>query len=317
MKAAKLFYKHRAIGSLTTLARVLDITPAQLRRLVENADKLYHPGPKFLKADGTVRETWDAHPQLKAIQGRIKNRILLKASYPEHLQGGLKKRDYVRNAKLHTGSKIVINEDIANFFPSITAYTVQDIWQGFFHYPEPVASCLTKLTTRYGELPQGAKTSTHLANLVFWRSENQLVSNLRKRGIRYSRFVDDITLSAKHKSPATNKTYMVGTIFALLSKHGFGAKRSKHSIMTSGKAMSVNKLVVNRTAGLPKKERARIRAAVSAFESLSKSSAMESHEIASAYNKVRGRVELLKRFHKPEAEKLLIRLDAANPKKQP
>src|SRR5882724_397290 len=117
----RLFYKHRAIGSIDTLARVLGVTISQLLRVAESADKLYRPGKRRHKPDGTYRETWDAMPPLKTIQGRIKCRILSLVDYPIYLKGGLTGRDYKQNAELHRRSRIIVNEDIENFFPSITA----------------------------------------------------------------------------------------------------------------------------------------------------------------------------------------------------
>ena len=308
----KLSYRHRAVGTLGTLAKVLGVTTQQLQRVADNADKLYRPGPRLEKGDGTYRETWDAMPQLKSVQGRIKDRILALVDYPEYLQGGIRGRDYKQNAELHSGSRVVINEDIKNFFPSISTQAVFDIWRHFFHFPDPVAQCLAKLTTRNGEVPQGARTSTHIANLALWRSEGQLVEKLRPRGIRYSRLVDDISVSARHTITRSEKTAMVGDIVGMLSKRGFTAKRSKHAIMTSGQAMSVNKLAVNRRAGLTKRVRALIRSAVHEFEQRAMREA-DSQDLRAAYNRVLGRVGLLKRFHRDTGEILKKRLEAIRP----
>lgn len=309
----KLFYKYRAIGNLDTLAKMLRLTTPQLRRLAENADRLYRPGPRFQKSDGTFRETWNAMPQLKGAQGCIKRLILARVDYPNYLQGGLMGRDYKQNAGIHKRSRIVINEDIESFFPSISTDAVFDIWRHFFHFPDPVAQCLTKMTTKNGQVPQGARTSTHLANLVLWRSEDKLNDQYRQRGIRYSRFVDDISVSAQHNIPAQEKTNIVGAIVGMLAKHSLIAKRSKHAIMTRGQSMRVNKLVVNRSAGLTKKDRLRIRAAVHEVEQLAQNGA-DSHELHSSYLRVAGRVAMLKRFHPARGQKLQLRLDQTTSK---
>src|SRR5690606_42051319 len=68
-------------------------------------------------------------------------------------------------------SRIVINEDISGFFPSTSAEHVFNIWHELFGCSQEVSQCLTQLTTRRGELPQGAITSSFLANLVFWQDE--------------------------------------------------------------------------------------------------------------------------------------------------
>jgi len=305
----EIFYKYRPVGSLGNLGRMLGLTLPQLRRLADRANRLYRPGPSFEKSDGSTRQTWNAMPQLKAAQGRIKNLILSRVEYPKYLQGGLRNRDYKRNAHLHRRSRIVINEDIETFFPSISADAIFDIWRNFFHFPQPVAQCLTKLTTKDGRVPEGARTSTHLANLVLWRLENSLVKRFQQRGVRYSRHVDDITASARHAVTKEDKTQIIGSIFGMLSQHGLKPKRSKHSIATRGQAMRVNRLVVNQHPTLGKKERARIRSAVHEFEQLAKSDVSQ-HEMITAYHRISGRVGTLKRFHPAQADKLKARLDS-------
>jgi hypothetical protein len=107
---------------------------------------------------------------LKTIQERIKVKILYKVFYPRYLQGSIKddgiKRSYISNAKIHANSRIVINEDITKFFPSTSEQLIFDIWKIFFGFSDKVARYLTKLTTKDGLLPEGAKTSSYLANLV-------------------------------------------------------------------------------------------------------------------------------------------------------
>lgn len=186
----RLFYKHAPIRDLDTLAEVLEVAPPKLERLARNADRMYRPVPKK-KKDGTVRMTWNAFRQLKAVHQLIKVRILAKATYPLYLHGGIRDRenprDYARNAGIHAGQACVINEDIADFFPSTIPRQVRDIWEHFFRFSPDIAVCLTSLTTRRGELPQGAKTSNYLANLVFWRQEHELVLHLKALGWTYSR----------------------------------------------------------------------------------------------------------------------------------
>jgi len=114
------------------------------------------------KKDGSPRETWNAHRQLKQVHERIKNRFLRTVIFPLYLQGGIldlsNPRDYVRNAGIHAGQAWIVNEDITDFFPSTSAEQVLDIWKGLFRFPHEVALTLTRLTSRRGVLPQGAKS---------------------------------------------------------------------------------------------------------------------------------------------------------------
>ena len=218
------FYRHAPIRDLDTLAEVLELSRSQLERMARSADRSYRCSPQK-KKDGSERITWDAHRQLKAAQHLIKERILAKVSYPLYLHGGIRDRenprDYARNAGIHAGSACVINEDISNFFPSTTASQVRAIWLHVFRFSREVAECLTSLTTRHGEMPQGAKTSNHLANLVFWSDEHEFVRHLAVRGLTYSRLTDDITVSSRHPLSRELKSEIVSKFYAFIKRNGY------------------------------------------------------------------------------------------------
>ncbi len=193
-------YKNEPVGSIQSLAKMLQMPVDELLKLAEDADSYYMQNTPEIKPNGKVRITYRLKPRLQEIQQRINQEIFYAVDYPFYLQGSIKDKDYPRNyihnASLHTGRKIVISEDITSFFPSITAYIVMRMWQHFFHFPKEVAEVLTNLTTYQGIVPQGAKTSSYIANLIFWDKEPQVESQLRQLGLRYSRFVDDVTVSS-------------------------------------------------------------------------------------------------------------------------
>lgn len=190
-------YKNRRIGSMTSLSKALKISVDELKILSKKANELYRLAKSISKPDGSFRNTYDAFKPLKKVHRNIKLSILDYVIYPPYLTGGLKGYDYKVNASLHTGAKIVINEDIAGFFPSTSVDKVRQIWQKFFCFEKEVAACLTSLTTYKGELPQGAITSSFLANLALWKDEPTLNIKLQSSGIIYSRYVDDIAVSSK------------------------------------------------------------------------------------------------------------------------
>lgn len=261
----KPFYRHAPIRDLDTLAEVLELSRSQLDRMARLADRSYRCSPQE-KKDGSERITWDAHRQLKTVQHLIKERILAQVSYPLYLQGGIRDRenprDYARNAGIHAGSAWVINEDISDFFPSTTAAQVRGIWLHVFRFSPEVANCLTSLTTLHGEMPQGAKTSNHLANLVFWRDEHEFVRHLAVRGLAYSRLTDDITVSSRHPLSCELKSEIVSQIYAFIKRNGYRPKYQKHAIFEHNERMLVNNLVVNERPALTREERSAVRSLV-------------------------------------------------------
>jgi hypothetical protein len=263
-------YPFPPIGSRAALAKMLKCTIEQLARMEQCADNSYREVQKQ-KKNGKVRLCYDAAPQLKAIQGRIKCMILKKVKYPAYLTGGIadpeRPRDYIRNAQIHAGWRVLVNEDIESFFPSISAALVHDIWRHFFHFPEEVARTLTTLTTRKGELPQGAKTSNHLANLAFWSSEPNLERDLRSSGFRYTRYIDDITISSKTDRTPQEIGDALSQVASMLKRHGLRLNRRKHRICYAGQSAEVTGLHANEhSASLPREKRSAIRAQVHACE---------------------------------------------------
>jgi hypothetical protein len=301
------FYSQRRIGTLQALHMVLGLSISELQSLAKRADNLYRTAKSVTKPDGSIRNTYDALKPLKDIHRKIKIQILDYVNYPAYLTGSIKGCDYKINAKLHAHAKIVINEDIRGFFPSTSSDRVFDIWRGFFGFSEEVAQCLTQLTTRQGELPQGAITSSFLANLVFWQDEPKLYTLLVAQGLVYSRYVDDIAVSSKTFLTNSAKSDVIRHVYGMLLKHGYQPKRAKHEIATSAVRMAVTKLSVNTKPGLDKSMRSRIRASVHRIEQCmlhGEALAFESGQ----YAKVMGQVLHLERFHPGEAAPLKRRL---------
>lgn len=300
-------YPHSPIHGLSALSKALGVHENVLIRCAERADKLYRLAWQEEKADGSLRQTFDAFPVLKAIQIKIKHRILQRVIYPPYLHGSLPGCSPRTNAAMHLNAKISIAEDIANFFPSTSLALVQDVWAGLFRFSADVAEVLSKLTTKCGGIPQGAVTSSYLANLVFWRYEPTLVTKFLSRGLSYSRYVDDVNVSSSRRLTVKEKTQTVADVYGMLLHHGFQPKRSKHEIFTSAGSMQTTKLLVNRRVGLPNKQRQNIRAAVYALEQRV-IAGERGQELTKELASVSTRVGRLGSFHGREADHLKKRL---------
>lgn len=281
------------------LSRALGIPPETLLNLANSASLRYRLAKAIVKPDGSIRQPFDAHPPLKKIHARLKTRILTYVVFPPYLTGSLKGRDYIANAALHAGAKIVICEDIERFFPSTSSDRVCDVWRHFFGFSKEVADILTKLTTKDDFLPQGAITSSYLANLTFWREEPMLQAEFAEIGIVYSRYVDDITISSKALLSNKQQTKAIAKIYGMLKKVGYRPKRRKHEVFTDKRPMFTTKLMMNKRPALRPKERGNIRTAVHQLEERV-SKGERGPEIALEINKVSGRVGKLTIFHPTE-----------------
>lgn len=255
MDAYRARYPYRPILTIEALGKALDLEPSMLVEVAEIASSEYRRAGKKRKPDGTIRILWDARYPLKLIQARIKQRLLDMVIFPDYLFGCIRGRSHFSNAQFHSGARILIAEDIASFFPTIRAIHVFSIWRNVFGSSKQVSRLLTKLTTRDGELPQGAKTSPQLSNIALWRIEPGLVRQVNRLGMRYSRFVDDICISSRRKHPPQVISKAIKKVYGALYHAGFSPKLEKHELSWQGKAMSVTKLNIDRKISLPGKRR--------------------------------------------------------------
>jgi hypothetical protein len=260
-------YQAKPIRSVAALCRALSLPEGMLRDLTQRIPQLYvGPKPKLKKDGKSFRMVYDTKPPLKPLLKMINRIIFESVSFPQYLQGSLKGRDYVSNVEIHKGSQVVISEDIEKYFDNITADHVFRIWTGFFNFGQTPAELLTALTTRGGRVFQGTPTSSYLANLAFWDIEGILVEKLTSKGLRYSRYVDDVTISAPAAMHNDAKTWAIAQVIAMMGSRGFRASRDKHSIQSGKGRIAVMNLNVNRTVGLSAQERSNIRTMVYQLE---------------------------------------------------
>ncbi|WP_288636911.1 reverse transcriptase family protein [uncultured Oxalobacter sp.] len=301
-------YTAKPIWRLDSLALALNVDRKRLELITSKANQLYYLAKEVLKNDGSIRRTYDARANLKQLHRKIKSEILDKVIYPQYVTGGIQGTDYLKNASMHTGAKIVITEDIKRFFGSTTTDAVYDIWNGFFGFGPEVSEYLTKLTTLNNELPEGAITSSQLANLVFWKSESQLVEKLDSKGFCYSRYIDDISVSSKTFISSDMKTEVVTAIYGMLRKHGYDPKRTKHAILSSSQRMIVTQLSVNKKLGLAHEDLSNTRARVHRFERAIAQG--EVLDFDKEYRSLTGKINQMSRLHPGKAKGLKKRVFA-------
>lgn len=313
-------YQKRPIGRIDSLARVLSVDKDYLACLADQADSFYYLHKRLKKADGSFREIYGVKPELKSLHNRINRKIFFNIYFPHYLQGSIKDPDSPRNpikaASVHINALQVVNIDIKNFFPSLSSMVIFDIWKRFFNFSEPVAEVLTKLTTFKGSLPQGASTSPSLANLAFWDRESAVVDRLQRKGFKYTRFVDDVTVSSENYTAMNDLEPIFESIFGMFSSKGVKPNRKKINISTSGHRMSVHNLNINAdTPTIPSKKRSQIRAAVKDCEKK-----YPTHNQSEAYEKLwastMGRVNFLNQLHTSQAKSYRERLEAVRPTKR-
>ena len=226
-------------------SKYLGVSEQELLLCASELNSFYRSGPPVPKEDGTVRKTEYTVDPLRKIQRRIKVKLLEVINFPDFLHGGIKGRSPDTNAEVHLKSKIVIKEDIAHFYPSVTYNSVLNIWKYFFHFSKEVSELLALFTTHNNELPQGVCTSALLGNLVFFRYVNRIENMQKKYNCFYTRYVDDITISSKEPLSKKDTKEIISIIYGMMKKEGFSPKIGKHKIDNFSNRVELLGLTVN------------------------------------------------------------------------
>lgn len=87
-----------------------------------------------------------------------------------------------------------------------------------------IAEVLTRLTTLENRVPTGSPISSFVANIALRELDEQLMSLCQVRQLVYTRYVDDITISAPWDFCRTDTSQRV---LAILHSRGFRHKKEK------------------------------------------------------------------------------------------
>jgi len=283
---------------LARLAAWLELPESELRdwlqgRPPEPRGQLYtYARFTIPKRRGGEREIHAPSDALKALQRRIHQRMLNPLPAHSAATGFVRGRSIVDNARPHVAQGVVINLDLADFFPSIPAERVYQTLRALGWGRQP-AKILANICTHEGRLPQGAPTSPALSNLICRRMDVRLDALAAKCGGHYTRYADDLTFSfpkfGRNKrqrtkntkspvpalltpsepdpSPAPHEHFdsvrrsLLATIRRIVEEEGFRVQmKKKVRVQRRHQRQTATGLVVNHTVNLPRAVRRRIRA---------------------------------------------------------
>lgn len=234
-------------NQLKLLAAKLKCSHDDLKFILEDIDDSYYEYSKYKRdKDGFIKTYYDGTPKmrtitpskgaLKKIQSSIKRNILDKVVIPKHIQGGVKGKSNISNAKTHQGKKYKFTTDLQDFFPSVKNNLVYSVFLRI-GLTNVQARWLTRLTTyKYG-LPQGAPTSPALSNLAFIPIDEKLISICNSDGITYTRYIDDLTFSSgidfEQRIPEILRTVIYGGFKVSFRKTVYCGKQTITGIVVS------------------------------------------------------------------------------------
>jgi len=240
--------------------------------------------------------------QLRFLQQRLKY-LLSWIELPEYMHGGVKGHSPLTNACFHVDKEAVLNFDIKQFFPSVKPRYVYKMFYNDLRFPADVAHWLTKLVTFKGQLPQGAPTSTIIANLVILPLCRRLNLLSSKHNSDYGQFVDDGTFSG----PMYLEN-LRNLIEKIIRQEGFQASPKPHKRTTRyyWEEQVVNGVKVNKKIGVPQDKLYQIHQQIRLLKTHSINAGLKKE-----YRSVRGKIRWVMSLDKKKGRRMMQKLNSA------
>lgn len=228
------------IQDLSEFSNEIRLSEAAIKKYIAFAEH-YYLTYSIPKKTGGERLIAQPSRELKAIQSWLLRNILDKLSSSDASKGFEQGTSIYDNAYPHIGSNVILSLDVDNFFPSIPANKVYGIFYSL-GYTKSISSAFTSICTFKGFLPQGSPASPKLANLVCSKLDSRIQGYAGKRGITYTRYADDITLSCQSIKKLEKAKSVVQ---AIIRDEGFKVNKKKTRVLGLRKRKFVTGLVVS------------------------------------------------------------------------
>ncbi len=209
------------IHSWPKLRSMIGYSRDDLERIAAHVGRHYTPFD--LRAPGKTkwRHIDNPQPPLRPLQDRIARRVLRPVALPEMMCGSVVGRSPADAVRPHVGSRAAIAMDLRDCFHSTNPHHVNRAFKQEVRCSTAIADLLTKLTTLDFGLPQGAPTSSYLANLALLPAAREIKSICDRANLAVTFFVDDILISGE--APES----VVDEVIHALQAWGHGVRREK------------------------------------------------------------------------------------------
>lgn len=272
-------------NTVQELAKAMGISVGELRFLAfsrKNSKINHYKRFKVAKKSGGYRLISAPMPRLKRAQHFILERILNKVIVHPKAHGCVKGKSIVSNAIPHVNKAVVINQDLQNFFPSVTYKRIKGVFKAL-GYSEKIAVIFSLLCSEpkildislLGEnyfaqrgdrfLPQGSPCSPAITNILCRKMDFRLEGLANKYGFTYSRYVDDITFSGSNEQ-FKHITTILKYSGKIVRQENFKLHPEKLRVMKRNQKQEVTGIVVNEKININKKSLKRFRALLHQIE---------------------------------------------------
>lgn len=240
--------------SIDDLAHRLQVDARQLTMLAATANHRYRHRC-VPKSNGRVRRLAEPDRELKVVQRRLLDRVLCDLPLHPAATAFHPGASVLANAQVHVGQDFVFSTDLVDFFPTITASRVTGLFVALGAGAE-LAQCLAELVCYKGRLAQGAPTSPAVANLIARKLDLRITGFCARRGWRYTRYADDLTISGHGRFGDRDREW----IGRCAEDEGFAINRDKTRLARHHEAQIVTGISVNGECRLPRQQRKLLRA---------------------------------------------------------
>ncbi|WP_397446079.1 reverse transcriptase family protein [Polaribacter sp. R77954] len=261
------------------VADAMKIALSELRFLTfsrKNSKISHYKRFKVAKKSGGFRLISAPMPRLKKAQHFILEEILNKLETHPKANGCVIGKSILSNAEPHVNKAVVINQDLKNFFPTITYNRIKGVFKSL-GYSEQVAVIFALICSEpkildislLGEnyfaqrgnrfLPQGAPCSPAITNILCRTLDFRLDGIAKKYGFNYTRYVDDITFSGD-KEQLKNISAILKYSRKIVKDENFVLHPEKLRIMKPHQRQEVTGVIVNEKPNVNKKSLKRFRA---------------------------------------------------------
>lgn len=246
------------ITDLDELSSEMRLSSGLVQQLVYKSDD-YYKVYYLDKKSGGKREIAQPSRAMKAAQSWILRKVLSRLSASQNSKGFEIGESILSNAAPHVGAHVLLNIDLEDFFHSVPASHVYSIFHSI-GYNKNISHILTSLCTFNGRLPQGAPTSPKLSNLACQRLDSRIQGYSGPKGIMYTRYADDITLSAFNEAKIRKAQPMIEEI---VKDEGFTVNHRKTKVCGTRKRKEVTGLVISTdSVGIGRKKYRQMRAEI-------------------------------------------------------
>lgn len=256
------------------VANLLDIEEKSLRYFLYavKPDNMYTQF-QIPKRRGGTRDISVPEKKLMNIQRKLLH-ILENVYTPKMCAYGfIAGKSICDNARQHVKKEQVLNIDLKDYFTQINFGRVRGMFLNKpYELGEEASTVLAQLVCYKGCLPQGAPTSPIIANMICAPLDNHFMELAKKYHLQYTRYADDITISARKTFPneiAYEKNGLViagSKVRSILKRDGFEINEEKNYLRHKSERQEVTGIIVNKKINVRREYIKEIRAILHNYE---------------------------------------------------